>query len=212
MITFKENSKFLGIPVNALISSTAVENPDSLFKKWISKYFVVRCCRSLPWSDALHWPSQVPSPALRSWRPFLDAQWHCATTPCRSCCDRGVCCPDSPHHRRLAPHSDAGVDPTQIRRPLLEPKIHPSLWREPCSSRYSRRLRRPMCRCHFRCPNRRIHPTPRCLSPCPVPPSRGGGVHPAYAHPRLLSGSCGRSWASWHARLRDIAQVPQLSS
>jgi outer membrane protein assembly factor BamA len=36
MITFKENSKFLGIPVNALISSTAVENPDSLFKKWIS--------------------------------------------------------------------------------------------------------------------------------------------------------------------------------
>ena len=37
MITFKENSKFLGIPVNALISSTAVENPDSLFKKWISK-------------------------------------------------------------------------------------------------------------------------------------------------------------------------------
>ena len=35
MITFKENSKFLGIPVNALISSTAVENPDSLFKKWI---------------------------------------------------------------------------------------------------------------------------------------------------------------------------------
>ena len=37
LITFKENSKFLGIPISALIASSAKKNPDSLFKKWISK-------------------------------------------------------------------------------------------------------------------------------------------------------------------------------
>ena len=37
LITFKENSKFLGIPVSALIASSAKKNSDSLFKKWISK-------------------------------------------------------------------------------------------------------------------------------------------------------------------------------
>ena len=37
LITFKENSKFLGIPISALIASSAKKNSDSLFKKWISK-------------------------------------------------------------------------------------------------------------------------------------------------------------------------------
>ena len=37
LITFKENSKFLGIPISALIASSAKKNTDSLFKKWISK-------------------------------------------------------------------------------------------------------------------------------------------------------------------------------
>ena len=37
LITFKENSKFLGIPIGALIASSAKKNSDSLFKKWISK-------------------------------------------------------------------------------------------------------------------------------------------------------------------------------
>ena len=37
LITFKENSKFLGIPISALISSSAKKNSDSLFNKWISK-------------------------------------------------------------------------------------------------------------------------------------------------------------------------------
>ena len=37
LITFEENSKFLGIPISALIASSAKKNSDSLFKKWISK-------------------------------------------------------------------------------------------------------------------------------------------------------------------------------
>ena len=37
LITIKENSKFLGIPISALIASSAKKNSDSLFKKWISK-------------------------------------------------------------------------------------------------------------------------------------------------------------------------------
>ena len=37
LITLKENSKFLGIPISALIASSAKKNSDSLFKKWISK-------------------------------------------------------------------------------------------------------------------------------------------------------------------------------
>jgi len=37
LITFKKNSKFLGIPISALISSSAKKNSDSLFNKWISK-------------------------------------------------------------------------------------------------------------------------------------------------------------------------------
>ncbi len=37
LITFDENSKFLGIPISALITSSAKKNSDSLFKKWISK-------------------------------------------------------------------------------------------------------------------------------------------------------------------------------
>ena len=37
LITFNENSKFLGIPISALIASSAKKNSDSLFKKWISK-------------------------------------------------------------------------------------------------------------------------------------------------------------------------------
>ena len=37
LITFKENSKFLGIPISALIASSAKKNSDSLFKKLISK-------------------------------------------------------------------------------------------------------------------------------------------------------------------------------
>ena len=37
LITFDENSKFLGIPISALIASSAKKNSDSLFKKWISK-------------------------------------------------------------------------------------------------------------------------------------------------------------------------------
>ncbi len=37
LITLKENSKFLGIPISTLIASSAKKNSDSLFKKWISK-------------------------------------------------------------------------------------------------------------------------------------------------------------------------------
>jgi len=37
LITFKGNSKFLGIPISALIASSAKKNSDSLFRKWISK-------------------------------------------------------------------------------------------------------------------------------------------------------------------------------
>ena len=37
LITFEKNSKFLGIPISALIASSAKKNSDSLFKKWISK-------------------------------------------------------------------------------------------------------------------------------------------------------------------------------
>ena len=37
LITFEENSKFLGIPISALIASSAKKNSDSLFNKWISK-------------------------------------------------------------------------------------------------------------------------------------------------------------------------------
>ena len=37
LITFEKNSKFLGIPISALITSSAKKNSDSLFKKWISK-------------------------------------------------------------------------------------------------------------------------------------------------------------------------------
>ena len=37
LITFEKNSKFLGIPISALIASSAKKNSDSLFNKWISK-------------------------------------------------------------------------------------------------------------------------------------------------------------------------------
>jgi outer membrane protein assembly factor BamA len=37
LITFKENSKLLGIPFNAMISSSAKKNPDSIFDEWINE-------------------------------------------------------------------------------------------------------------------------------------------------------------------------------
>ena len=37
LITFKENSKLLGIPFNAMISSSAKKNPDSIFDEWVNK-------------------------------------------------------------------------------------------------------------------------------------------------------------------------------
>ena len=37
LITFKENSKLLGIPFNAMISSSAKKNPDSIFDKWVNE-------------------------------------------------------------------------------------------------------------------------------------------------------------------------------
>ena len=37
LITFKENSKLLGIPFNAMISSSAKKNPDSIFDEWVNE-------------------------------------------------------------------------------------------------------------------------------------------------------------------------------
>ena len=37
LITFKENSKLLGIPFNAMISSSAMKNPDSIFDEWVNE-------------------------------------------------------------------------------------------------------------------------------------------------------------------------------
>ena len=37
LITFKENSKLLGIPFNAMISSAAKKNPDSIFDEWVNE-------------------------------------------------------------------------------------------------------------------------------------------------------------------------------
>ena len=37
LITFKENSKLLGIPFNAMISSSAKKNPDSIFDIWVNE-------------------------------------------------------------------------------------------------------------------------------------------------------------------------------
>ncbi|MEL0244202.1 MAG: BamA/TamA family outer membrane protein [Flavobacteriaceae bacterium] len=37
LITFKENSKLLGIPINAMISSSAKKNPDSIFDEWVNE-------------------------------------------------------------------------------------------------------------------------------------------------------------------------------
>lgn len=37
LITFKENSKLLGIPFNAMISSSAKKNPDSIFDVWVNE-------------------------------------------------------------------------------------------------------------------------------------------------------------------------------
>jgi len=37
LITFKENSKLLGIPINAMISSSAKKNPDSIFDVWVNE-------------------------------------------------------------------------------------------------------------------------------------------------------------------------------
>jgi len=37
LITFKENSKLLGIPFNAMISSSAKKNSDSIFDEWVSE-------------------------------------------------------------------------------------------------------------------------------------------------------------------------------
>ena len=37
LITFKENSKLLGIPFNAMISSSAKKNPESIFDEWVNE-------------------------------------------------------------------------------------------------------------------------------------------------------------------------------
>ena len=37
LITFNENSKLLGIPLNAMISSSAKKNPDSIFDIWVNE-------------------------------------------------------------------------------------------------------------------------------------------------------------------------------